>query len=139
MQYGRFVKVVSQQISQMMTFNMSWMMEHFYNATHGLAVLHTYGDICHQHTEYVARKYKDPIVVFNGYENMNTKGMTHQRRSKGKAGATVTVAANMTTTMNKDQILAKPKAAIYFHEPEKSNCKTYHEQACPSVCHSNKL
>ena len=65
----------------------------------------TYGDICHQYTEYVVRRYKDAIVVFDGYENMNTKDMTHQRRSKGKAGATVTVAANMTTTM-KDQFLA---------------------------------
>ena len=69
----------------------------------------TYGDICHQYTEYVARNYKDAIVVFDGYENMNTKDMTHQRRSKGKAGATVTVAANMTTTMKKDQFLANRK------------------------------
>ena len=33
----------------------------------------TYGDICHQYTEYVVRRYKDAIVVFDGYENMNTK------------------------------------------------------------------
>ena len=32
--------------------------------------------------------------------------MTHQRQSKGKAGATMTVAANMTTTMKKDQFLS---------------------------------
>ena len=62
-----------------------------------------YGDICHQYTEYVARKYKKAIVVFDGYESTNTKDMTHLRRSKGKAGATVTVASNMTTTMKKDQ------------------------------------
>ena len=62
-----------------------------------------YGEICHQYTEYVARKYKDAIVVFDSYENMNTKDMTHQRQSKGKA---VTVAANMTTTMKKDQNLS---------------------------------
>ena len=61
----------------------------------------TYGDICHQYTEYVARKYKDAIVVFDSYENMSTKDMTHQRRSKGKAGATVMVATNITTTMKK--------------------------------------
>ena len=69
----------------------------------------TYGDICHQYTEYVAKKYKDAIVVFDGHENMNTKDMTYQRRSKGKAGATVTVAANMTTTIKKDQFLANRK------------------------------
>jgi len=28
-----------------------------------------YGEICHQYTEYVVRKYKDAIVVFDGYEN----------------------------------------------------------------------
>ena len=36
----KICKVVSQQISQMMGFSMSWMMEHFYNASHGLVVLH---------------------------------------------------------------------------------------------------
>ena len=34
------IGVVSQQIPQMMAFSMSWMVEHFYNASHGLAVLH---------------------------------------------------------------------------------------------------
>ena len=42
------------------------------------------------------------LVVFDGYENMNTKDMTHQRQSKGKAGATATVAANMTITTNEE-------------------------------------
>ena len=91
----------------------------------------TYGDICHQYTEYVARKYKNAIVVFDGYESTNTKDMTHQRRSKGKAGATVTVASNMTTTMKKDQFLANRKNKQQFifmlgRELEKNNCKTYH-------------
>ena len=66
-------------------------------------MLPMHGSTCHQYTECVARKYKDAIVVFDGYENMNTKDMTHQRQSKGKAGATVTVATNMTTTTKKDQ------------------------------------
>ena len=33
----------------------------------------TYGDICHQYTEYVARKYRNAIVVFDGYDSTNTK------------------------------------------------------------------
>ena len=91
----------------------------------------TYGDICHQYTEYVPRKYKNAIVVFDGYESTNTKDMTHQRRSKGKAGATVTVASNMTTTMKKDQFLANRRNKQQFifmlsRELEKNNCKTYH-------------
>ena len=106
------------------------MVEHFYNASYCLVVLHN-GEICHQYTEHVARKYKDAIVVFDGYKNMNTKDMTHQRWLKGKAGVTVTVAANMTTTMNKDQFLTNRKNKQQFIfmlsiELEKSNCKTYH-------------
>ena len=90
-----------------------------------------YGDICHQYTEYVARKYKNAIVVFDGYESTNTKDMTHQWWSKGKAGATVTVASNMTTTMKKEQFLANRKNKQQFifmlsRELEKNNCKTYH-------------
>ena len=57
--------------------------------------------------------------------------MTHQRRSKGKAGATVTVTANMTITVKKDQFLANRKNKQQFifmlsTELEKSNSKTYH-------------
>jgi len=54
-----------------MEFSMSWMMEHFYNAF----MVHNYKDICHQYTEYVARK----LVVFDGYESTDTKDMTYQR------------------------------------------------------------
>ena len=69
------------------------------------------------------------LVVFDSYENMNTKDMTHQRQSKGKAGATVTVAANMTITTNEEgPVFVQPNkwAAIYFHAEYKSNYKTYH-------------
>jgi len=75
----------------------------------------TYGEICHQYTEFVTRKCKNSIIVFDGFENMNTKCMTHQRRSKGKASATVTVAANMTTTMKKDWFLANQKNKQQFN------------------------
>jgi len=37
----------------------------------------TYGDTCHQSTENKARKYRNAIVVFDGYENVNTKDVTH--------------------------------------------------------------
>ena len=63
----------------MMVFSIFWMVEHFYNASYAWFRGSTYGDICHEYTERVARKYKDAIVVFNSYENMITKDMTHQR------------------------------------------------------------
>ena len=57
--------------------------------------------------------------------------MTHQRRSKGKASTTVTVAANMATTIKKDQFLANQKNKQQFifllsAELEKNSCNTYH-------------
>ena len=53
--------------------------------------------------------------------------MSNQRWSKGKAGAVVTVAVNMTTTMIKDQFLANRKNKQHFFmlstQLEKSNFK----------------
>ena len=51
----------------MMAFSMSWMVGRI------PCMVSQFRDICHQYTEYVARKYKDAIVVFDGHENMNTK------------------------------------------------------------------
>ena len=114
----------------MMAFSMSWMVEYFYSTSHGFTVLHTGTSATSTQNTYIARKYKDAIVIFDSYENMNTKGMTHQRWSKGKAGATVTAAANMTTTMKMVQFFANQKNKQQFifvlsTELEKSNCKTY--------------
>ena len=70
----------------------------------------TYGDICHQYTEYVRRKYRNAVFVFEvtniiwlwKYEYKRCDiWHTSQRRSKGKASLTVTVLANMTITMNR--------------------------------------
>ena len=66
----------------------------------------TYGCIVNQYTEYVTHKYRDAVVVFDGYDNANTKDMTHQRRSKGNAGTTVTFTGDTPVTMKKDQFLA---------------------------------
>ena len=74
----------------------------------------TYRDICHQYTEYVARKNRFAIVVFDGYESTSTKDMTQQRRSKGNAGATVTFTADMTIMMRKEQFLANRKNKQQF-------------------------
>ena len=91
----------------------------------------TYRDICHQYTEYVGRKYGNAIVVFDGYESTNTKDMTHQRRSKGKASTTVTFTADMTCTIKKEQFLANKKNKQRFifmlsAALQDKNCETYH-------------
>jgi len=86
------------------------------------------------YTEYVRRKYKNAVVVFDSYENMSAKNVSQHRRSKGKASTSVTVFANMTTTMKKEQFLVNKKEKKQFifmlsAELEKSNCKTYHSPA----------
>ena len=69
----------------------------------------TYQDICGLYCSYVTKKYGNAIVVFDGYDDMSTKNMTHQRRAAGKAGATVTFTENMKVTLKKDNFLANPK------------------------------
>ena len=49
----------------------------------------TYQDIFNQYTEYVARKYANAIVVFDGYESTNTKIVTHKRQAKEIVSTTV--------------------------------------------------
>ena len=66
----------------------------------------TYREISTMYTDYVTRNYGEAIVVFDGYGDSSTKDMTHQRRSKGKKGATVTLAEDMCLTMPKDQFLS---------------------------------
>ena len=50
----------------------------------------TYKDICTFYTNYVRRKYGNANIVFDGYEGLSTKDITHQRRTKGQTGPSVT-------------------------------------------------
>ena len=91
----------------------------------------TYKDICHRYTDYVTKKYKDAIVVFDGYSTTNTKDVTHQRRAKGKASMTVTFTADMYVTTKKEQFLANKENKQRFifmlsEELQKKNCQTHH-------------
>ena len=58
------------------------------------------------YTAYVLKKYGEAVVVFDGYDGKSTKDMTHQRRTKGQAGVTVTFISDMQLTMKKDRFLA---------------------------------
>ena len=91
----------------------------------------TFQNICSQYTDYVTRKYGKATIVFDGYETTSTKDMTHQRRSNGKAGKTVTFTADMNLTMTKDTFLANQKNKQRFinmvsEELRKNNCIVYH-------------
>ena len=65
------------------------------------------------------------------YDNTNTQDMTHQRRSKGNAGTTVTFTADMPVTMKKEQFLANMHNKQRFsfmlsEELKKNNCEEHH-------------
>ena len=91
----------------------------------------TYGCIFHQYTEYVKHKYRDTIIVFDDYASTNTKDTTHQRRSKGNTGTTVTFTADKPVTMKKEQFLAnrlnKQRFIVMLSEElKKNNCEVHH-------------
>ena len=79
-----------------------------YNATKSFLTRITYQEACRHYCYYVLRKYgNQAIVAFDGYGSKpSTKSMTHQRRSAGKGGATVTFQDGMKVTAKKDAFLA---------------------------------
>ena len=91
----------------------------------------SYKGICTQYTEYVTKKYGQATVVFDGYDGTSTKDTTHQRRTRGNAGATVTFDEDMQVTMKKEQFLANKTNKQRFinmlsTKLRAQNCQTYH-------------
>ena len=87
----------------------------------------TYREICTVCTDYVAKKYGEAIVVFDGYGESSTNDMVHQRRAKGQAGVAVTFTEDMKLTMNclanstnKQQFINIPGNYL------EKKCKVYH-------------
>ena len=58
------------------------------------------------YTDYVAKKYGEATVVFDGYGKSSTKDMVHQRRAKGGAAVAVTFTEDMKLSMKKVNFLA---------------------------------
>ena len=93
----------------------------------------TYQDVFSTYCDYV-KKYGKAVVVFDGYADVSTKYMTHQRRAK-KIGPAVAFTSQMPLTMNKVKFLAnkvnKQKfIALLGQELEKASCTVYHASAC---------
>ena len=70
--------------------------------------------IFHEYTEHVKHKYREAIVVLDGYDSTNTKDMPHQRWSKGNADTTVTFTADTPVTMKKEPFLANRISSVSF-------------------------
>ena len=91
----------------------------------------TYREICSVYTEYVLKKYGEAVVVFDGYDGKSTKDMTHQRRTKGQPGVTVTFTSDMQLTMKKDLFLANKTNKQQFIKMvgdhlEMKKCEVHH-------------
>ena len=67
----------------------------------------TYDEICCHYIHYVTSKYKQAIIVFDGYESgPSTKDVMHERRSKSNISVAVHFTSDMTCSMKKDEFLS---------------------------------
>ena len=69
--------------------------------------------------------------MFDGYYGTSTKDMTHRRRAKGQAGATLAFTEDMKPTIKKEQFLANKTNKQKFinmlgDQLENSKCKVHH-------------
>ena len=90
-------------------------------------VLRQYRELSLLYCNYVTRKYEQACIVFDGYQKVNTKYMTHMRRSKGKQGAEVRFRDEMKCSQNKDDFLSNPNNKQRFisllgEYPENRRC-----------------
>ncbi len=69
--------------------------------------------------------------MYDGYEGISIKDMTHQRRTRGIAGATVAFTEDMNAFMKKGHFLGIKKTqqqfvSILSKELKKKHCQVYH-------------
>ena len=92
----------------------------------------SFSTICRIYTDYVARRHKKPIIVFDGYESgPTTKDAAHLRRSAGMVGPAVHFTEDMLLTSRKYNFLSNPgnKQAFVFllgRVSESRGCRVLH-------------
>ena len=80
---------------------------------------------------YVARKYGEAIIIFDGYGETSTKDTMHLRRNKGQAGVNVTFAEEIQLSMKKATFLANGRNQqrlinLLGNCLDKKKCNVYH-------------
>jgi predicted NAD/FAD-binding protein len=55
----------------------------------------TFSQICSTYVDHIKKRFQNPIIVMDGYNDTSTKDMTHIRRSKGIQTNTITFTENM--------------------------------------------
>ena len=94
----------------------------------------TFANISKLYADYVTRHYGKATIVFDGYEQVSTKDMTHMRRSKGKKGVSVSFTPDMSLTTSKeafhhDSSNKQRLVMLLSEELTKCGCQVYHDKA----------
>ena len=92
----------------------------------------TYHDLCTVYTDYVERKYGEAIIIFDGYDEMSTKDMTHlMRRNKEQAGVNVTFTQHEESNFSGKQY---EQAKIHQHAWQLPRKKEMQGVPCSTGC-----
>ena len=92
----------------------------------------TYNDICRLYTNYVTRRYRHAIIVFDGYqEELSTKDGAHERRTGERAGPTVDFTRDMVMKSKKEDLLSNKDNKQKFirmlrQSLEHDECEAHH-------------
>ena len=94
----------------------------------------SFSSIIKTYTDYVSKRYGEAFIVFDGYEGISTKDMTHRRRSKGKKGLTVSFTLDMCLSVSKDIFLNDPTNKQNFIcllgiKLREQNCQVFHSRS----------
>jgi hypothetical protein len=94
----------------------------------------TFDSVCNSYVDLVKRSYSNPVVVFDGYDDIpTTKDEAHFRRSHGVVGVQVAFSPCMVVDMKKEEFLAnkvnKQRFIIMLSDKlEASGCRTVHSK-----------
>ena len=83
------------------------------------------------YADYVNKRFPGSVIVFDGYEEVSTKDITHRRRSKGKKAKKISFNVEMSLSVTKDVFLTDTTnkqrfIALLGDELSKNNCIVYY-------------
>ena len=83
------------------------------------------------YADYVNKRFPGSVIVFDGYEEVSTKNITHRRRSKRKKGKKISFNVEMSLSVTKDVFLTDTTnkqrfIALLGDELSKNNCIVYY-------------
>ena len=92
----------------------------------------TFASILQSYVCYVTQRFQQAVVVFDGYlSGPSTKGIPHQRKTKGKSSVEVVFTLHMTLQTKKDFFLSNKKNKQRFID---FLCEALTKNSCTTVC-----